>query len=204
MIRFKINENFTENIFDLEGEDIHIKGADGLKGRMFGCVNIIYNYISIFGGIRDEVSLNDLWLINMETFDATFIEINKHHIYPRFGMSSITKYDDEEQTCRAIIYGGSYWSGPQLISGVTNELIVFNFKFSNENNFIRFSDEDHIIPLVYGKGSKRIYHQSVNYNNKMITFGGINNYVLQMDLMNSSSKSYEGSIVAYLDESILT
>jgi hypothetical protein len=200
IIRFRVSENFKDKIFNLEGEDVVLKASEGLKGRMFGCVNILHNYITIFGGVRDDVALNDLWLINLNTYEAILIELNKDYIYPRFGMSSIVQHDKEESSSRLIIYGGSYWSGPQLISGVCNEIVVFNFKFNEGDT--AYQDVDSVIPMVYGKGSKRIYHQSISYKGKMITFGGTNNLILQLNLINTRSCSYTKSLSAYLDESI--
>jgi hypothetical protein len=201
IIRFKVIENIKNNNFFLEGEHVEIKASDALKGRMFASVNKIFNYIAIYGGVRDDRPLNDLWLINMNTNEAIFIDVNTSYIYPRFGTSSIVYIDNEETHARLIIYGGSYWAGSQLVAGINNELLAFNFKFEYKNDsYYIFDDVDLMIPFIYGKGSKRVYHQSVCYGDKMLTFGGPNNLILQLSLINDNSRSYFNNLDAYMNE----
>ena len=198
IIKFKVCENIKDKSFYFEGENVDINLPKQMSGRMFSSVNVIYDYIVIFGGVADNITFNDMWMINYKTLQINQIEINNKYIYPRFGMSSIVKI--REESARIIVYGGSYWAGPNMISGITNEILSFHLKFVKQEKSYIFLEADKFIPVVYGKASKRIFHQSFLYKDNMIVFGGPNNFILSLRLTNLDENSYNSSLLQYQHE----
>lgn len=201
MIKLKAYPDTKNKSFYFEGEGIHI--GKQIKGRIYSSINIVNDCIIMFGGIADDVSLNDLWIINLKTISTNSIvpqgvEIEKKLIYPRFGMSSHLNIGTDGST-RLLIFGGSYWCGDSIVYGMTNEIIVFKMNLADENIFSE-SDCFKMLPSVYGKGSRRLFHQSIMYKGCMYVFGGFNNLILKLRMPDTSITEYKKSVSDYLKE----
>jgi len=184
--------------FYFEPESIEV--SKSMQGRMFASVNIVYDYIVIFGGTRDGKTLNDLWLINTKNFESCQIETDLQYLYPRFGSSSCILYNKEsnKQTARLLIYGGSYWMHNNLMGGICNELCVFKMKFS-QNDLLQI-DVEKFIPLIYGKGSKRVFSNSFILNEKMYIFGGLSASLINFSFPDTRILKYDRTLNEYLKE----
>lgn len=188
------NNSFT---FDIEFVEI----SKSMEGRMFACINVIFHYIAIFGGSRDGRTLNDLWLINTKNWESSYIETDLQYLYPRCGSSSCVLYEKNpnKQSARLLIYGGSYWwSNSSIVSGVNNELCLFKLKFNQDD--VQEVDVEKFIPLIYGKGSKRVFSNSFISEDKMYIWGGLSPHILNFKFPESSVKKYLKSLNEYVKE----
>jgi hypothetical protein len=183
-------------IFQLE----FIETSKSMEGRMFANINVIFNYLVIFGGSRDGRTLNDLWIINTKNWESSFIETDLKFLYPRCGASSSVLYEKDgnnnKQSARLLIYGGTFWwNNTSIISGVHNELCLFKFKFSqNDNGEV---DVEKFIPLIYGRGSKRVFCNSFILDDKMYIWGGLSPQLLNFKFPDTSVKKYTKSLNEY-------
>lgn len=202
IVRLHPKSDVKNKTFYFEAEAVEI--SKNMPGRTYATAQIVQSNIIVFGGVKDDHTLNDLWVINLINLTAYGVNVLSNWIYPRFGMSSILNLYAaasglaEPYTARFIIFGGSYWTGKELVYGMTNEVLVFNLKFSDDT----FSECDVIqsLPSVYGKGSRRIFHQSVYYRNKMYIFGGPNNLILKMKMPEFKILDYKKSLDEYIKE----
>jgi len=192
--------DIKNNTFNFEPENIDISKT--MPGRMFASVNLVFDYISIFGGTRDGKTMNDLWLINTKTFESCQIETDMQYLYPRFGSASCILYDNKntnQQTARLLVYGGSYWMGSHsIVGGVCNELCVFKMKFS-QNDLLQI-DVEKFVPLIYGKGSKRVFCNSFIFEDKMFIFGGLSPALINFKFSDTKVSKYEKTIIEYVKE----
>jgi hypothetical protein len=197
IIRFKPKADIKNKTFFFESDTVDV--GRNMMGRMNATCEIVQNNIIVFGGLKDNHTLNDLWVINLTTQTARGVQIETKWIYPRFGMSSVLNISpSDERSARLIVFGGSYWSGRDLVYGMTNEIVVFNLKFADET----FNELDVVkcLPMVYGKGSMRIFHRSIYFQNKMYIFGGHNNLLLKMNFPEIKALEYKKPLSDYIKE----
>ncbi len=197
IIKFKVKADIKNKTFFFESDTVDV--GRNMPGRLFSSCQIVQNNIIVFGGVRDNHTMNDLWVINLTTQTARGVQIDPKWIYPRMGMSSVINISPlDEKSARLIVFGGSYWYGRNLVYGMTNEIVVFNLKFADET----FNELDVVksLPMVYGKGSMRIFHQSIYFNNKMYVFGGHNNLLLKLNFPDISRIEYDKSVNDYVKE----
>lgn len=117
---------------DDKGKKTLVKASEvlltaNIPGRMYASVSCVYNKIIVFGGVQENKTLNDLWMIDPITLTANCTQFDKNFILGRFGMSSSIHSDPvNENLSRLIIFGGSYFTGKRLISSMTSEVLVFH------------------------------------------------------------------------------
>ena len=135
-----------------------------IKGRIYSSVSVIFNRVIIFGGARDTVTLNDMWIIDFEdekNLTVTQVDIDKKIFLPRFGMSTCHQLDSHDANlCRLLVLGGSYFNDDNFSEGVTNELLVFSISVKKGENLLNV---DKTMPVVYGFSDKKVFHTAVVY-----------------------------------------
>ena len=188
----------------LIAEDIVLENSENF-GRMNAACEIYKNYIIVFGGIKDEIPLNDILIINIDNKTYEHYENDSNYIFPRFGMSSVISVYQyhEDKNCdnvRMIVYGGSYWSGKNIVYGITNEIIII--KMTYRNNALEYIES--IKCDVFGKGSKKVFHSSALYQDDsgeyMISYGGLDNKFSILKLPVIKEKEIETSLCDYIEE----
>ncbi len=122
MIKLTVEDKAKKTI--IRASEVNINA--NIPGRMYASVSYVYNKIIVFGGVQEEKTLNDLWMIDPNTLQATCTQFDKNFILGRFGMSTCVHHDPvNEDLSRLIIFGGSYFTGKRLISSMTSEVVVF-------------------------------------------------------------------------------
>ena len=130
IIELKIN---IKNTITCSCKKLEIQNmSEKFKGRIYSSVSTIFNKIVIFGGVKDNKTLNDMWIIDFENeknLVLTEVIINTDLILPRFGMSTCIIHDSlNTNKARIMIFGGSYFNDENFKEGVTNELLVLNLQ----------------------------------------------------------------------------
>ena len=123
LVKLKIVEK--DKKYSLKAQEISL--VANIEGRMYASASFIYGKIFLFGGVNDKKALNDFWVIDPNNKVANCISFEKNFIVGRFGMSTTLHIDPvNENLARIIIFGGSYFSGEKLISGMTSEIVLFH------------------------------------------------------------------------------
>ena len=144
-------------------------------------------------------------IINIDNKTCEDYENDSNYIFPRFGMSSVISVYQyhEDKNCdnvRMIVYGGSYWSGKNIVYGITNEIIII--KMTYRNNALEYIES--IKCDVFGKGSKKVFHSSALYQDNsgeyMISYGGLDNKFSILKLPVIKEKEIETSLCDYIEE----
>lgn len=160
----------TEFIY--KGRKIEMKNP--FAGRINASVSVLNNKIIVYGGVKDNVVLGDLYVIdalNLASVEVSQVPIDNKVIQPRFAASSVIYEDSSDNgVARVIIFGGAL-AVDDLVTNMTNEIAIIKM-----NDNLEFSADDVqldvYIPSVYGIAIKRVYHSAVLFENKMIVLGG--------------------------------
>jgi hypothetical protein len=192
----------STKIIELECKFTEISLDDyNIKGRMHATLGVAGCNLILFGGIRDDCLLNDMYVITLNNESNTkpnviLVQNDPKIILPRFGMSSVI-YTDEfnRDISRLLVFGGSLHYGEKMVAAMTNELIVFQFRFNPLDNSINIES---LIPTVYGFSEKRLFHSAVVHDGNMYIYGGLNTRFQIMNIPNDVSYNIESTLNEYI------